>query len=104
MRMLIIILALALATLPFGMGTMMASASASHQTHMADHATGHDMPAQHHQGGKEMGFAVCGSCLSIPVQALAQPTLPRLSGRYLPLAQRPGSGIDTLPATPPPRA
>jgi hypothetical protein len=104
MRMSIIILALALATLPFGMGTMMASASGSHHMHMAGKMAGQSMPMQHRHGGKQMGFTVCGACASMPAQVLAGPFAPTLKGAYLPVAAPGSRGLATMPATPPPRA
>lgn len=104
MRILTFILVLALSTLPFGMGAMMASASTGQQMHMAGHGAGQTMPMKHHHAGKQMSFAACSACVWVAAQAAEQPAAPGNGARYRPRAQQAGSGTETLPATPPPRS
>jgi hypothetical protein len=105
MRFLVALLALALVTLPFGMGAMMSHADAQgHEVHAA-HAGHHsrDSEAPGHQG-KSMDFLVCGACLSVAPQAVAF-ALPAEHGKRGTLAAlEPLRGIALLPPIPPPRA
>lgn len=101
-----LVLAIAVTTLPFGMGAMMQShPTVFHgQSQMAaNHAgkTSHEMPS----GAKlHQHFMVCGACLSLPVPDGA------IAARPEPGALHPWtivtrlSGALLLPATPPPRA
>lgn len=127
--LMIVILALALSALPFGMGAMMAAQAGPHHGHGAEvgpgaahagHAVhaGHRLPEARQDtvsdrnqdrgspadGGAHIHFAACGSCMSLPPaagQPLLVPARQRLPGAPAPA---PLHSHDTLPALPPPRA
>jgi hypothetical protein len=126
--MLIVLIALAVAALPFGMGAMMSAQAGTHHGH-ADMSGPAGMHSQHHlvpdsalpragygisadgkqdhgnpaEGGAHVHFAACGSCASLPPVAIQ--ALPEPAGQALPDVPAPAQlhSHATLPALPPPR-
>jgi len=114
----VLMLALAISTLPFGMGAMMAAQDAPH--HPAAGQFRHHDPGSHHghpadegsdlhddslpDGGSHVHFAACGACLSLP----ASPGNALALRAALPIPElrdpSPLRSLGTLPALPPPRA
>ena len=102
--LMLFLLALAIAGLPFGMGVMMQAHAVESRGTPHVHAVHHGkLPHQAPQNGT-MQFTVCGACLSLlsagPVMqdhAIgANLQRPELAPRF--------TGMNILPATPPPRA
>jgi hypothetical protein len=126
--LMIVMLALAVAALPFGMGAMMAAQAGSNDAHWAmierdavhsGHAAHalHGLPQARHgatsddiqghaspsNGGAHIHFAACGSCASLPPIAGYAPPMPAGEGLPHVLAPAPLHSLDTLPVLPPPR-
>lgn len=100
----VFVLALAIAGLPFGMGVMMQahSVESGGTPHVHAARTG-KLPPSAPQNGT-MQFMVCGACLSLPSTGPvmqdhaigAKLQRPELTAHF--------TGMNILPATPPPRA
>ncbi|HSO46767.1 MAG TPA: hypothetical protein VLQ68_02440 [Rhizobiaceae bacterium] len=97
------LLALAIVTLPFGMGEMMRHAPGQQEIHMQAGHAGHHGELPVHDGSA-MDFMVCGACLTLPSQHATLET--RVPDRDVgPIAAIMSvEGQLPLPATPPPRS
>jgi hypothetical protein len=104
-----LLLALALAGAPFGMGRMMDGAHGPAHAAMLDHSAhaghhrGQDLPAADHPATTPH-FTLCAACIGAVAQSPQPVMLAVMTGRIEAAMPDLLTGIAKLPPTPPPRA